>query len=64
MSHHYFPFRTTTYSVGSWLPEEKKANMWHGREIVVAHGRLPSPALHVPESYNFRSQFDLLNIIC
>jgi len=31
-------------SCGSWLPEEKKANMWHGREIVVAHGRLPSPA--------------------
>ena len=25
-------------SGGSWLPEEKKANMWHGREIVVAHG--------------------------
>ena len=52
-------------SGGSWLPEEKKANMWYGRgnsggswlpeekklicgtegEIVVAHGRLPSPAL-------------------
>ena len=51
-------------SGGAWLPEEKKANMWHEREIVgaqscwkrkkiicgkegkivVAHGRLPSPA--------------------
>ena len=32
-------------SGGSWLPEEKKANMWQGEEIVVAHDRLPSPAL-------------------
>ena len=30
-------------SGGSWLLEEKKDNMWPGREIVVAHGRLPSP---------------------
>ena len=30
-------------SGGSWLPEEKKANMWPGRGKVVAHGRLPSP---------------------
>ena len=29
---------------GSWLPEDKKSNMWYGGEIVVAHGRLPSPA--------------------
>ena len=27
---------------GLWLPEVQKANMWHGRENVVAHGRLPS----------------------
>ena len=25
--------------------EQKKANKWHGRENVVAYGRLPSPAL-------------------
>ena len=33
------------YSSGSWLPEEKKANICGPEEeIVVAHGRLPSPA--------------------
>ena len=26
------------YSGGSWLPEEKKAIMWPGGEIVIAHG--------------------------
>ena len=31
-------------SGGSWLPEEKKANIGTEGEIVVAHGRLPSPA--------------------
>ena len=37
-------------SSGSWLPEEKKANLWPGREnIVVAHGRLPSPAPPTPQ---------------
>ena len=28
---------------GLWLPEDKKANMWHGRENVVAYGRTPFP---------------------
>ena len=33
------------YGCGLWLPEDKKANMWHGREkYAVAYGRLPSPA--------------------
>ena len=40
---------------GSWLPEEKKANMCiPEEEIVVAHGRLPSPARHV---YYFKKKF-------
>ena len=29
---------------GLWLPEDKKANMWHGWKKVVAYGRVPSPA--------------------
>ena len=41
-------------SCGSWLPEEKKANMCHGREIVVANGYLPSPAQKSPLSQLFR----------
>ena len=32
---------------GSWLPEDKKANM--EGEYVVAYGRLPSPAPFVNE---------------
>jgi len=31
-------------SGGSWLPEEKKLICGTEGEIVVAHGRLPSPA--------------------
>ena len=43
-------------SGGSWLPEDKKANMWQGWEIVVAHGRLPTPALIIAISKNFMMQ--------
>ena len=34
----------TENSGGSWLPEEKKLICGTEGEIVVAHGRLPSPA--------------------
>ena len=34
-------------SGGSWLPEEKKQIWGKEGEIVVAHGRLPSPAPHI-----------------
>jgi hypothetical protein len=36
-------------SCGSWLPEEKKLICRTEGEIVVAHGRLPSPS-HVMAS--------------
>ena len=32
------------YGCGSWLPKDKKYNMWHGRRNAVVFGRLPSPA--------------------
>ena len=32
-------------TVKLWLLEDKKANMLHGRENVVAYGRLPSPLI-------------------
>ena len=35
------------YGCGSWLPEDKKDNMWHGREKWVAFGRLPCSARNV-----------------
>ena len=41
---------------GSWHPEQKKANMWPGRgNIVVAHGRLPSPLIPPIEKISIKS---------
>ena len=54
MSHHYFPYRTTNHTLKALnipfkkvvLPGRVKCGATEG-EIVVAHGRLPSPARYV-----------------
>ena len=37
------PWHERPYGCGSWLPEDKKDNMWHG-ENVVSYRRLPLTA--------------------
>jgi len=39
-------------SGGSWLPEEKKANMWYGRRNSGGSCRLPSPARSTADEMN------------
>ena len=47
-------------SFGLWLPEDKKANMRHGRENIVAYGCLTTPA-PTSHQYTEKTQLNLFN---